>query len=192
MKIVSFFSGKQAWPRGVPVFFFFLCGSFLSFACASPRVTDEHDPGHFIRNVPFYAQEKNQCGPASLAGVLNFWGVSVSPSEIAADIYSESAKGTLNLDMLLYPQTRGLGADQYSGGISDLKEKIDAGYPLIVLVDYGFSVVESSHFMVVTGYNAQGVIANSGAEQGKFMAMDDFYKIWKKSHFWTLLIRPKN
>lgn len=184
------FIKRQARPPGVPVFPVLLCIALFLFSCASPDVIPEYGRAHSIGNVPFYPQEKDQCGPASLAGVLNFWRVNVSPSEIAREIYSESAKGTLSLDMLLYPQGKGLLADQYSGGISDLKEKIDAGFPLIVLVDYGFSVLEAGHYMVITGYNSQGVIANSGAKQGKFIGMDEFIRIWEKSKFWTLLIRP--
>jgi len=42
-----------------------------------------------------------------------------------------------------------------------LKKNIDSGYPLIVLVDYGFWAFHSNHFMVVVGYNEDGVIVNS-------------------------------
>lgn len=29
---------------------------------------------HIIKKVPFYPQETFQCGPASMAEVLNYWG----------------------------------------------------------------------------------------------------------------------
>jgi hypothetical protein len=47
----------------------------------------------------------------------------------------------------------------------DLKKNIDSGYPLIVLVDYGFWAFHSNHFMVVVGYNENGVIVNSGQKK---------------------------
>ena len=144
-----------------------------------------------IRNVPFHPQEDFQCGPASLAAVLNYWGVFVSPERVAKDIYSSSAKGTLDIDMLLYAQSRGLAASQYRGRLDDLREKIDSGRPLIVLVDYGFSIIQANHFMVIVGYNARGVIANSGREEMKFIPVEDFLKSWERTKFWTLLIAGK-
>ena len=72
---------------------------------------------------PFHAQEDYQCGPASLASVMNYWKIDVTPDDIAKEIYSKSAKGTLNIDMVIYPQKKGLLAEQYSGGMKDLKKK---------------------------------------------------------------------
>jgi len=144
-----------------------------------------------IDRVPFYPQEDYQCGPASLAAVLNYWHVDTTPEEIARSIYSRSAGGTLNVEMVFYPQEKGLDAFQYSGGLDDLREKIDAGYPLIVLVDYGWSLFQVNHFMVVVGYNDGGIIVNSGKEEKKFIPEDSFLKAWERTRFWTLLIRQK-
>jgi ABC-type bacteriocin/lantibiotic exporter with double-glycine peptidase domain len=160
-------------------------------ACASPHPVPASGPVHIVPGVPFYAQETDQCGPASLAGVMNFWHVAVSPAEIAGEIYSESARGTLTLDMVLYPQRKGLAAEQYSGGMADLRKRIDAGLPLIVLVDKGFSVVEVAHFMVIVGYDGGGIIANSGGTGGEYVSGEDFLRTWKRTNYWTLLIRPK-
>jgi len=146
---------------------------------------------HIIRNVPFYPQEDFQCGPASLAAVLNYWGISVSPEQAAKDVYSNSARGTLNIDMLFYAQSHGLAASQYSGRLDDLRERIDAGNPLIVLVDFGFSIFQINHFMVIVGYNELGVIANSGRDEMKFIPMEDFLRSWEKTRFWTLLVTKK-
>jgi ABC-type bacteriocin/lantibiotic exporter with double-glycine peptidase domain len=161
------------------------------FSCASVPPTKESKAVHIIQNVPFHPQEAYQCGPASLAGVLNYWGIDVYPEDIASEIYSESAKGTLNVDMILYAEKKGLKVSQYSGSLEDMRGKIDLGYPLIVLVDYGFWVYERNHFMVVVGYRENGIIANSGREPLKFIPFKDFLKSWNRTKFWTLLIRPQ-
>jgi predicted double-glycine peptidase len=142
-----------------------------------------------IDNVPFYPQEKYQCGPASLAGVLNFWGVNATPEEIAGEIFSRTARGTLNIDMLLYAQRAGLYAKQYAGSWHDLTKKIDSGYPLIVLVNFGVSFFQANHFMVVIGYNNDGVIVNSEKTEKMFISKDRFLRIWEKTNYWTLLIK---
>jgi len=163
---------------------------FLSFCAGTPHV-EKSKVGQIIENVPFYPQEMYQCGPASLAGILNFWGVTVLPKEIAAEIYSRSARGTLNLDMILYAERRDLKATHYEGSFDDLRKKIDAGYPLIVMVDYGFWIYQQYHFMVVLGYYENGVVVNSGKDQHKFILLSDFLKSWKRTRYWSLLITPK-
>jgi len=176
--------------------YLYICCILFLFVSGCTTVSPVHDAQkesntHTIRNVPFYPQEDFQCGPASLASVLNYWGISVSPEQVAKDVYSDSARGTLNIDMLFYAQSRGLSASQYSGSLDDLKEKVDSGRPLIVLVDYGFSIVEVNHFMVIIGYNELGVIVNSGRDEMKFIPLEDFLRSWEKTKFWTLLITRK-
>ncbi len=145
-----------------------------------------------IENVPFYAQPENQCGPATLAAVLNYYGAAVTRDEIATEIFSKSAKGTLDLDMLIYARKKGLAAEQYPGSIDDIKAKIDIRKPLIVLVDLGSSFYTQNHFMVVTGYSDNGIIVNSGDLQGQFIPLERFTRIWQKTNYWTLLITSKN
>jgi len=184
---------KQACATYMPAYLFLVLLTFFLHSCAvvSNGNMPESRDNRIIDNVPFYAQEAYQCGPASLAGVMNYWKIDVTPDDIAKEIYSKSAKGTLNIDMVIYPQKKGLLAEQYSGNMKDLKKNIDAGYPLIVLVDYGFWAFQSNHFMVVVGYNEDGVIVNSGKDKGKFIPEEDFIKTWEKTKFWTLVIKRK-
>lgn len=162
---------------------------FLSF-CAGTPLVEISKGGQIIENVPFYPQERYHCGPASLAGILNFWGVTVLPEEIAEEIYSKEAGGTFTLDMMLYPEKRGLKGTQYEGSFEDVKKKIDAGYPLIVMVDEGFWFYQKNHFMVVLGYCENGVVVNSGKYQFRFIPLSDFMKSWEMTRYWTLLITP--
>lgn len=166
----------------LPIILFFFC------SCSTVSVQLNSKP-ILINNVPFHPQEDYQCGPASLAGVLNYWGISVTPEEIAKEIYSASAKGTLNIDMLIYANKKGIHALQYAGGWDDLKTKINNGYPMIVLVDYGFLLYQTNHFMVVVGYNDDGVIVNSGKTEHMFIDKEKFLKAWERTNFWTLLIK---
>ena len=144
-----------------------------------------------IENVPFHPQEMFQCGPASLSEIFQFWGVIVPPEEIAGEIFSPSAQGTLTMDMVLYPERKGFTVRQYRGSLEDIQKNVDSGYPLIVLVDYGFSIYEKAHYMVVLGYYEEGVIVHSGKERQKFIPLKDFLSPWRKTDFWTLLIIPR-
>ncbi len=123
--------------------------------------------------------------------VLNYRGIKVNPDDVATEIFSETARGTLNIDMLLFAQRKGLTAIQYRGNLDDLKNNIDSGNPVIVLVDYGFSLYKKNHFMVIVGYNEHGIIANSGRNKEKFISEEDFLKSWEKTDYWMLLIKQQ-
>lgn len=143
---------------------------------------------YIINSVPFLPSEEFQCGPSSLAMVLNFLGMKIKPDEISKEIYSETAKGTAEFDMIIFAQKKGFKAIQYRGSIEDIKEKIKANKPLIVMTDESFWFYKKYHYMVVVGFDESNVIVNSGKDEHKRINLSDFYKKWQKTDFWTLLI----
>ncbi|NWF55309.1 MAG: peptidase C39 family protein [Syntrophaceae bacterium] len=143
-----------------------------------------------IAGVPFFPQDDFQCGPASLAGVLNYYGLRLTPADISAEIFSRQARGTLDMDMVFYAQRKGMKAEQYAGSIEDLQRNLDSRRPLIVLIDQGYWVYQSHHFMVAVGYDESGFVFNSGKEERKLIQRDAFLKTWEKTKFWTLRITP--
>lgn len=160
------------------------------FFCAGPSPFPEAKTARVIEQVPFYPQEMYQCGPASLAGVLNFWGARVSPEGIAEEIYSKSAGGTLTLDMILYAKKMGFDVGQYQGSYDDVHKNVDSGVPLVVMVDTGFWIYQQNHYMIVIGYDEKGVIVHSGRKPHRFLPLKEFLKTWKKTNYWTLRITP--
>lgn len=158
--------------------------------CAGLETQGQKERGDVMLSTPFFPQDAYQCGPVSLAEVFNFWGVKVTPREIAGDIFKDRLNGTLSMDMLLYTRRAGFRALAYNGSTEDIRDKVKKGYPLIVLVDFGFYIVEKNHFMVIVGYNNNGVFAHSGKEKEKFFSYSKLQRIWKKTGYWTLLIKP--
>lgn len=163
---------------------------FIVSSCIPFSVIPESSHNNkIIENVPFFPQDAYKCGPASLASVLNYYGVNESPDDITRQIFSKGAKGTLTIDMFLYAENKGMYVKQYIGNIDDIRKNIDSNNPLIVLVDYGIYFYKKNHFMVIVGYNEKGIVVNSGKRKGQFIFYDDFLKIWEKTNFWTLLIK---
>lgn len=170
--------------------FIAVCLCLVVSACSSAVHHSARSSSVFVINdIPFFPQEKYQCGPSALAAVLNYYGISVTPEEIAADIFSRSARGTLDFDMVVYAERKGMNVSQYSGDISDLKGAVAENLPVIVLVDNGFSVYRNYHYMVVTGFDDYGIMVNSGRERGKYIREKEFLSTWKKTDFWTLVLR---
>lgn len=165
---------------------FLLCALIL-LSCAH-----ELKPVHStLLDVPFFPQEAHQCGPAALASILNYLGSQTTPAEIASEIYSESAGGVLGTDLENYSSKQGFTATSYKGNIEDIKARIDANMPLIILVDHGKWVYSRPHFMAVVGYTDSGVIVHTGKDKFKKISLRELEGPWAKCDNWTLLIRPK-
>ena len=181
--------GERRLPLpGVSLVILFVI-SFL-WGCAGPSPKLSPKTARMVEGVPFFPQEEFQCGPASLAGVLNYYGLRITPAEIAAEIFSRSARGTLDMDMVFYSRRKGMKAEQFAGNFDDLQDSLDSRRPLIVMIGQGFWIYQNHHFMVVVGYNKEGIVVNSGKEKNKFLSRDAFLKSWEKAKFWTLRITP--
>jgi ABC-type bacteriocin/lantibiotic exporter with double-glycine peptidase domain len=179
------------FTMGTALLILYLC--FLSGCSTGAKELEITRPSQavLIKDVPFFPQLDYQCGPASLAGVLNYYGDTVTPGEIAEAIYRQKIRGTVSLDMVLYARQRGFASKWYEGSPDDIVRAVDSGSPLVVMIDLGFSLARAYHYMVITGYSPQGVIANTGTTPQKLISWERFISQWKKTHNWTLLITPK-
>ena len=142
--------------------------------------------------VPFFPDDTDQCGPATLASVLTYWGISTDPLALKREIYLPRLKGTLPLDLLLAAQARGLKAEIYEGSLDNVKAELDAGHPLVALLDLGFVIFPQGHYVVVTGYDdrRQSVYVHSSLKKDVFVPYERFLRSWDKTGRWTLLVTP--
>lgn len=148
-----------------------------------------------IDNVPYFEQEDFQCGPAALATVINYWylkeqgKMGVTVESVAAAIFSPTARGVLGLDLDIYARRLGFLVLEPPGTVEGIKKHIDAGLPVIVLVDYGRFLYQQNHFMVAKGYTERAIIFNSGPQENLVVPNGDLEKIWRRTGFWSLVIR---
>ncbi len=93
--------------------------------------------------------------------------------------------------MINYAKKSGFKAVSYKGSIEDIQVEIDQARPLILYLDIGYKIFPEGHYIVVVGYNKEGILAHSGKDKEVFMRYDKLLKSWGKTGFWTLLILPK-
>ncbi|WP_174409233.1 C39 family peptidase [Desulfovibrio psychrotolerans] len=144
-----------------------------------------------IADVPFHAQEDYQCGPASLAGVLNFLGDPATPDQIALAVYRPELRGSVSLDLALYPRNRGYSSRFWRGTVEDIIRNVDAGRPLVLMLDLGVGPVSTYHYLVAVGYAPQGLIANTGRRKHALLPWADVLRTWERADNWTLLVESK-
>jgi tetratricopeptide (TPR) repeat protein len=139
-------------------------------------------------NVPFIPQKPNYCGPAALAMLANYYGHPVSQDEIAAAIYLPEIRGTLTADLAGYATQFNLWVRQYHGTQADLRQKLAADVPMIVLGRFG----QLWHYFVVLGFDDfdQTVIVHSDSRAQLKLSQDDFFRYWNSADRWTLLVCP--
>lgn len=150
-------------------------------------------PGQVVRVVvPFFPDGTDQCGPATLASVLTYWGIPSEPAVLKAEMYRPQLGGTLPIDLLLAAQARGLQTEGSSGTLENLKTELDAHHPVVALLNLGWVVFPQGHYVVITGYDErqQGVYMHSGLARDLFVPYAQFFIYWEKAGRWMLRLQP--
>jgi len=166
------------------------CASRVSLDAVRADVAAGH--GHLITTVPFIPQAEYQCGPASLAMVLQYYGAGVAQEEIARALYLPSVQGTLNLDLEFYARRRGFAARSFAGTLERVKAEVRRGHPVIVFQDLGVAAYPVPHFAVLLGYDDRAgvVVLHSGTTAYRVVEYAEFERTWARRRAWTLLITP--
>lgn len=174
---------------------FFCIGMITGCGLFRPGMNpDELDfsPRHIeVPDVPFHAQEKYQCGPATLAMALNWSGVAVEPAELVPDVYTPAKKGSLQPEMIGATRRRGrLAYPIY--GVDPLLKEVAAGHPVIVLQNLGFSWFPTWHYAVVIGYDLDegDIVMHSGMSRRRMVGWKVFDRTWRRSAYWGMVVLP--
>jgi len=177
-------------PRVIRTIVFVLCVGGVVFAADSSGIW---------LDVPFVKQQKDGCGAASVAMVMQYWqaqqGRSGDPIREAAQIqralYSGAAHGIYASDIERYFQRNGYRTFAFEGEWSDLKQHLGKGRPLIAALKPGATA--PLHYVVVAGLDEerQLVLLNDPAER-KLLKEDRsrFEHEWKDAGRWTLVALP--
>ncbi len=157
-------------------------------------------PGIWL-DVPFVKQEKEGCGAASIAMVMQFWGQQQGqPTNEAADrnhiqgvLYSKEGHGIYASDLEQYLQQSGFRTFVFRGEFPDLKQHLQKGRPLIVALKPRSRA--PLHYVVVAGVDWEHrlVLVNDPAQR-KLLKQDQssFEREWSGAGKWTLLALPQS
>ena len=140
--------------------------------------------GYLIQTVPFEKWlERNYCGPACLAMVLNYWDEtrSFSQRKITDEIYDSESQATYNSEMVLYPRTKGFVSYSFQGNLQILKDVVGKDIPVIVLTKT-IKQIAKGHYRVVIGFDddEDQIIFHDPYFGGRTaMTSEDFMKVWE-------------
>lgn len=151
-------------------------------------------------DVPFIKQEKNACGAAAVAMVMQYWsgrqsrsvGKSADVEHIQNVLYSPEAHGIYNSAIENYFRGQNFRTFTIRGQWSDLLQHLQKGRPLIVMLKPEHQT--PLHYVVVTGLEpAQNLVLINDPAERKLLKLDraTFEKSWTAAGNWTLLAVPQ-
>ncbi|WP_022850709.1 PA2778 family cysteine peptidase [Limisalsivibrio acetivorans] len=170
-----------------------LCAVFIFLSACTAKVSpvweSEVTSSVSVENVPFYPQEEYQCGPASLAAVLDYSGVDVQLDNLTGAVYTPSRKGSLQTAML--SGARRFGRVPYKIGTpAELRDSLAMGYPVVVLQNNGLRFAPVWHYAVVTGLypDEKKVRLHSGLEKDLILDEATFEHTWNRGGKWGFIL----
>jgi ABC-type bacteriocin/lantibiotic exporter with double-glycine peptidase domain len=150
-------------------------------------------------DVPYVHQEKDGCGSAALAMLLQYWKsknflVAVERMDAAAiqrELYAKKTRGIYASEMESYLRETGFAVFAFRGEWSDLRTQLGKGRPLIAALKPKGA---PAHYVVVVGLAPEdrAVLVND-PQRGKLVRFErqDFEKAWLGTEAWTLLAVPR-
>ena len=151
-------------------------------------------------DVPFFKQEKDGCGAAVIAMVMQYWNQQQPRTAVPADLeqiqktlYAKEAHGIYASDLKRYFDDHGFRTFVVQGTDDTFQHHLEKGRPLIVALK-PLTGQTSLHYVVVVGVNPnENVILVNDPAQKKLLKMERaaFEKEWSAVKRWTLLALPK-
>lgn len=167
--------------------------------CSSnPRLVDSlaADPAikgySEIAGLAYFPQQDDQCGPASLATMLAYNQITTTPEQLRPSLYIPQKGGTLAIEMDARARQFNLIVYPLRPDMADILLELDAGHPVLVMQNLGFSWLPQWHFAVAIGYdlNAQQILLRSGPDKRYPADLSLFEKTWSRADNWARVILP--
>ena len=165
--------------------------SLTPTALLDPNIQQQIEPTAEITDTPFIQQADFQCGPASLAMVMNYYGDDITPQMLARQVFTPKAKGSFPVEMDIASRRQGYISFPVNT-IDNLIREINAGHPVLVLQNLSISWYPMWHFAVVVGYDLQQreLVLRSGDLARRITPMSVFENTWARSDHWGRVVLP--
>ncbi|MEX1081546.1 MAG: PA2778 family cysteine peptidase, partial [Halofilum sp. (in: g-proteobacteria)] len=145
-----------------------------------------------LTEVPFFAQQRYQCGPAALAMLLTNLDHPTSPSELVDEVYIPERQGSLRPEMRAAVRARGFIAYPLEPELRALFREIAEGRPVLVMQNLGLDWAPLWHYAVAVGYDLpeREIILRSGTTERHVTTLATFERTWARSGHWAQVVAP--
>ena len=146
-----------------------------------------------LDEVPFWPQQRYQCGPAALATVLEYSQVDMTPAALVDAVYLPERQGSLQPEMLAAARRNGRLPLPVTTQPTALAEVLQGGYPVLVLQNLGVRWLPVWHYAVVIGMpdGEDSVVLRSGHDAQRRMSRKRFWASLERAGNWAYVVaRP--
>lgn len=187
------FGSRQHWLPGV-----FLALVVLLSGCATQTHTllqsapVDLPRRHELTATPFFPQEDYQCGPATLATLLNSAGIAATSEQLVDQVYLPARQGSLQAEMIAAGRRNGALTMTIPPRLDALLHEVASGTPVGVLQNLSLPVRPVWHYAVVIGYDLDRaeLVLRSGTTERLTMPISTFEHTWKRSGHWAIVALP--
>ena len=151
-------------------------------------------PGELIEGVPGLTADRANGGIAAMSSLFAFWKTPVLPRE------SENRLAAGTSSLLIPPEEvmtdladrRMLWTYAFYATIEEVEARLEAGIPLLVMVQDRGDDSSTRRYMLVVGYiqSAQKVLVHEGSSRPVVYDYGAFKRIWRPVRNWTLVVCP--
>jgi tetratricopeptide (TPR) repeat protein len=145
-----------------------------------------------LTEVPFFPQKDFQCGPAALATSLAYFGAPVTADSLVDQVYLPMRRGSLQVELLASARRNGMVAYQIAPRLEDLLREVNAGFPVIILQDYGTFPIRYWHYAVAVGFDMTegNLVFRSGEKRRLLIPFSIVDYTWQESEYWAIVTAP--
>lgn len=149
-------------------------------------------PSYLLEQVPFYPQERFQCGPAALATVLNSQGLTTEPDILKELVYLPGRQGSMQVEMVAAARSHDMVVYPLEPDIEAILEEVAAGHPVLVMQNLRFNWWPQWHFAVIVGYDIpdETLILNTDTRKHYRVPYKAFDATWARAQRWARVILP--
>ncbi len=145
-----------------------------------------------LDRVPFHPQERYQCGPASLAMMLNSRGLNRDPDDLKELVYLPGRRGSLQVELVAAARSHDLLVYPLDGTLDTLLTEVAAGNPVLVMQNLRLSWWPQWHFAVVIGFDADDrrIILHTDTREAHRETVEVFMATWSRAENWAVVMVP--
>lgn len=187
-------AARNARPAGVLALMLALL--MLAGCAATPRLSESTEQSLprqlLLDDVPFHAQRDYQCGPASLAMVLNDSGVEVDVDTLIPQVFLPGRDGSVQPEMLAATRRHGRVPFRIDGSLDALLLEVAAGHPVVVMQNLSLPAWPMWHYAVAIGFDLERreLILHSGEAPRRAESFRRFDATWARSERWAFVALP--
>ncbi len=184
---MSLAATQRSRPSATALFFIAVMMAGLS-ACATLPPAPVSDAVQ-LANVPAFAQQDLQCGPAALASLLTASGVATTPETLTPDLFIPARNGSLQVELAAQARQRQRVPLALEPSERALIAALQEGQPVLVLLNLGVRSYPIWHYAVLTGYDPeQGYTLNAGKAEPEIFTRGAFLRRWNWAERWAITL----